>query len=49
MGAEIKTVVLRPNEFGTISTDLDLDKSAALGSYMVQLTPTSDDTTVVEN
>lgn len=49
MGAEIKTVILKPNEFGTISTDLDLDKSAALGSYMVQLTSSSDDATVIEN
>lgn len=49
LGAEVKTVVLKPNEFGTISTDFDLARSASLGSYMVQLSSSSDDTIVIEN
>ncbi len=49
MGTEVQSMVLVPNEFGTISTELDLDKNASLGSYMVQLSLTADDTETVEN
>jgi alpha-2-macroglobulin len=49
IGTEIKAVVLRPNEFGTISTEFDLGKNTTLWSYIVQLSSTSDDTATVEN
>lgn len=37
MGREVKRVTLKPNEFGTMSTDFVLSKEAPLGSYSISL------------
>jgi uncharacterized protein YfaS (alpha-2-macroglobulin family) len=41
-------MTLKPNEFGTISTDFDLPKDASLGSYSVSLV-SNNSTEYVEN
>ena len=49
MGVEIQNRVLQANEFGTIVFDFDLDKSATLGSYMIQMSSTANDLIAIEN
>lgn len=38
MGREVDRVTLKPNEFGTISSDYTLPRDTSLGSYSVNLT-----------
>lgn len=39
MGAEVKNIVMKPNEYGTLSFDFMLDKEANLGAYSVNISP----------
>lgn len=48
MGKEVSRVDMKPNEFGTISTDYILPKEASLGNYSVSLM-TLDQTEYVQN
>ncbi len=37
MGREIRRTTLKPNEFGSVSTEYDLPKESSLGSYSVSI------------
>lgn len=42
MGVEVKKVIMKPNDFGTISFDFILDKESMLWAYNVNITPFSE-------
>jgi uncharacterized protein YfaS (alpha-2-macroglobulin family) len=48
LGRELKNVSLKPNEFGSLFTELDLSKDAPLGMYSISVT-TSENAEYIEN
>lgn len=48
LGREIKNITMKPNEFGSIATDIVLPADASLGSYSINILP-ADTTDYVEN